>query len=225
MVLGASAVNMIEIFNGATVPKNGSITSVAIDISQYPHSASFALHYGISGAGTTTKIELLEGSSEREIFLTPNSVSDLVTGLSNASNTGNHGFIVGDSIIFEGIGGMTEIEGTVGLITAISANVSVTIGALDTSGGYTSFTSGGLVRAVNPKARIVGTITTTNNIKKVPNAVGVTGISEADPAVVLLVQGNDILTIAPPVSPFFKFKVTETGNVGTNTINMWLAVH
>lgn len=52
-----------------------------------------------------------------------------------------HGFAVGTVVVFASVGGMTEINGTAGVITAADTG-TYTIGGIDST-GFTTYTSGG----------------------------------------------------------------------------------
>jgi uncharacterized phage protein (TIGR02218 family) len=82
-------------------------------------------------------------------------LSESITGITKAASAvvtvGAHTFAVGDVVAFSGVGGMTEINGLTGTVTAIG-DTTITVN-IDSS-GFSTYTSGGTA------AHLAGSITT-----------------------------------------------------------------
>lgn len=75
-----------------------------------------------------------------------------ITGISKAASAviscAGHTFIAGESVYISGVAGMTQINGLRGLITTISAGVSITVAINSTA--FSTWTSGGVLNT-NPQ--------------------------------------------------------------------------
>jgi uncharacterized phage protein (TIGR02218 family) len=95
------------------------------------------------------------GLKPQEIKIYVGVLSESITGITKASSAvvtvGAHTFVVGDVVEFSGVGGMTEINGLTGTITAIG-DTTITVNI--NSSGFTTYTSGGTA------AHLAGGITT-----------------------------------------------------------------
>lgn len=92
------------------------------------------------------------------LFLTPDSTK-AISGITQANGavvscTG-HGFLVGDRIWFEGVGGMTQVNNAVHVITGVNANDFTISTNTTTYGAYTS--GGSAVKYVQPSEELLWT--------------------------------------------------------------------
>ena len=103
----------------------------------------------------------------------------IITAISKASEaviTGTHDFSIGDYVLIDGVGGMTEINKRIVRVGAVSTTVSFTAEDLDST-NWTTYTSGGTATKITAFVTF-DNVTSFNYAEPQPNRIDVTTIHQ-----------------------------------------------
>lgn len=99
-----------------------------------------------------------------------------ITKASEAVITATHDFSIGDYILLDGIGGMTELNKRIVRVKAVSTTVSFTAEGLDST-NWTTYTSGGTATKITSFVTF-DNVTSFNYAEPQPNRIDVTTIHQ-----------------------------------------------
>lgn len=102
-----------------------------------------------------------------------------ITAISKASEaiiTATHDFSIGDYVLIDGVGGMTEINKRIVRVSAVSTTVSFTAEDLDST-NWTTYTSGGTATKITAFVTF-DNVTSFNYAEPQPNRIDVTTIHQ-----------------------------------------------
>lgn len=102
-----------------------------------------------------------------------------ITAISKASEaiiTATHDFSIGDYVLIDGVGGMTEINKRIVRVSAVSTTVSFTAENLDST-NWTTYTSGGTATKITAFVTF-DNVTSFNYAEPQPNRIDVTTIHQ-----------------------------------------------
>lgn len=152
------------IYGGETVSYSaGNVIGAPVNTSVYIYADDPELEGGAVTYEFTTDHTELAGSRHRYfvgVILTPvSSISVAVAGASNANpcvvTTGaNHNFTTGDPVVFDAVGGMTELNSGTFVIT-VTSPTSFSLNGTDAT-GFGVYTSGGTVTRVSTPSSGLG---------------------------------------------------------------------
>ena len=103
----------------------------------------------------------------------------IITAISKASEaviTGTHDYSIGDYVLIDGVGGMTEINKRIVRVGAVSTTVSFTAEDLDST-NWTTYTSGGTATKITAFVTF-DNVTSFNYAEPQPNRIDVTTIHQ-----------------------------------------------
>lgn len=125
-----------------------------------------------------------------------------ITAISKASEaviTGTHDFSIGDYILIDGVGGMTEINKRIVRVKAVSTTVSFTAESLDST-NWTTYTSGGTATKITSFVTF-DNVTSFNYAEPQPNRIDVTTIHQNQKTEVFGLDDAPTATMAMNADP------------------------
>lgn len=118
--------------------------------------------------------------------------------------TATHDFQVGDIVVLDGIVGMTELNGRVFVVSAISTTVSFTLAGVDST-NYTTYASGGT--AIEQNMTAVGNIKDFNIDQDAPTEIDTTNLDSTRKEFMIGLAGSWSMNCAMDTDP------TDTGQL------------
>lgn len=118
--------------------------------------------------------------------------------------TATHDFQVGDIVVLDGIVGMTELNGRVFVVSAISTTVSFTLAGVDST-NYTTYASGGT--AIEQNMTVVGNIKDFNIDQDPPTEIDTTNLDSTRKEFMIGLAGSWSMNCAMDIDP------TDTGQL------------